>query len=166
MKVTVIYGSDNGNTRAAANQIATKLGGEAIDINKASTADFESSDLLVLGSPTYGFGDLQDDWDARIGVLKEANLLGKKVALFGLGDQITYVDTFADALGLLYDAVLERGAIVVGATATDGYDFSESHAVRDGRFVGLVLDDDNQGGETDERIARWVSQLTALAAAA
>lgn len=160
MKVTVIYGSDNGNTRAAATQIAAKLGGEVIDVALAEARNFEQNDLLILGTATYGFGDLQNDWDAKLSELKAANLKGKKVAVFGLGDQASYTDTFVDGMGHLYDAVNEAGATVIGATATDGYDFAESHAVREGKFVGLALDEDNQAGETTERITAWTALLS------
>ncbi|RMF69726.1 MAG: flavodoxin FldA, partial [Cyanobacteria bacterium J069] len=42
---------------------------------------------------------------------------------------------------------------------TDGYDFNESKAVRDGKFVGLAIDEDNQSDLTTERIQSWVAQL-------
>lgn len=59
MKVTVIYGTDNGNTQNAAIQIASQLGGKVFDITLVAISDFEDCDLLILGTPTYGFGDLQ-----------------------------------------------------------------------------------------------------------
>jgi flavodoxin I len=159
VQVQVIYATDNGNTQNAATQIASKLGATATDIASASKSDLEGFDLLILGTPTYGFGDLQSDWEQQISLLKEVDLKGKKVALFGLGDQASYNDTFVDGMGLLYDAVTELGATVVGATSTEGYDFSQSHAVRDGKFVGLALDEDNQSDETEQRIDAWVAQL-------
>lgn len=159
MTVHVIYGSDSGRTKAAAGKIAAKLNGKVINISDATTADFESCDLLVLGSPTYGEGDLQPDWETGVDLIAEADLTGKKVALFGLGDQNTYPDSFVDALGTLFDAVTERGAEVVGFTDTKGYEFEGSTAVRDGQFVGLVLDQDNQAAKSEKRIASWTSQI-------
>lgn len=159
MQVAVIYATDNGNTKQAAESIASKLGGIAKDVASVSSADFKGCDLLILGTPTYGFGDLQSDWEQQISLLKDASLAGRKVALFGLGDQASYCDTFVDGMGLLYDAVVEQGATVVGATSTEGYEFTQSLAVRDGHFVGLALDEDNQSGETEARISAWVAQL-------
>ncbi|MCR6632355.1 MAG: flavodoxin FldA [Magnetospirillum sp.] len=160
MSITVIYGSDGGGTKAVASRIAAKLKGQAVDIRKAKPADFENCDLLVLGSPTYGLGELQCDWEDHIGKLDEVNLEGKAVALFGTGDQMTYPDSFVDAIGILYDRVVEKGARVVGFTDTEGYDFTGSVAVRDGRFVGLALDEDNQSSQTERRITAWTNQLT------
>jgi flavodoxin I len=159
MVVTVIYGSDGGATEALAGRIAAKAGGRRLNIKAAKVADFESCDLLILGSPTYGLGDLQCDWEDNLGTLKSANLARKRVALFGTGDQMSYPDTFADALGLLYDHVSGQGALVVGGTDIAGYDFQASAAVRDGRFVGLVLDQDTQPSKSEGRIAAWISQL-------
>ena len=159
MTVHVIYGSDSGRTRAAAGKIAAKLDGKVIDIKDASTDDFEGCDLLVLGVPTYGIGELQSDWEEGIDTLNAAELSGKKVALFGLGDQAGYPDSFVDAIGTLYDALIEKGANVVGFTDTKGYEFEGSTAVRDDKFVGLVLDQDNQAGKSEKRIAAWTSQI-------
>ncbi len=159
MTVHVIYGSDSGRTKATAGKIAAKLDAKVINVKDATAADFEGCDLLVLGSPTYGEGDMQSDWETGVDVLAEADLSGKKVALFGLGDQSTYPDSFANAIGTLYDAVVEKGAEVVGFTDTKGYEFEGSTAVHDGQFVGLVLDQDNQAGKSEKRIAAWTSQI-------
>ena len=160
MSVTVIFGSDQGCTRGVANRIAKKLNGKSLDIKQARPSDLEACQLLVLGCPTYGFGDLQSDWEENIGVLDEADLTGKKVALFGTGDQVNYPDSFIDAVGILYDRVVAKGAQVVGFTETAGYDFTGSAALRDGRFVGLALDEDNESGKSERRISAWISQLT------
>jgi len=160
MKVTVVYGSSNGSTEQIAVIIAWKIGGKSINVASAKTNDFENSDLLILCTPTYESGGLQQDWEDRLDVLKEANLSGKKVALFGLGDQSSYPDSFVDAMGILYDAVTEKGATVIGETATSGYEFTNSRAVRDGKFVGLAVDEDGQPSETAQRIATWIAQLS------
>ncbi|ALK09915.1 flavodoxin FldA [Blastochloris viridis] len=159
MSVNVIFGSDGGATKAVASRIAKHTHGRAIDIKSATAADFENCTLLILGAPTYGAGDLQVDWEANIDKLAKASLAGKKVALFGTGDQIGYPESFVDAMGILYEHVVERGAIVVGFTDTAGYDYTASKAERDGRFVGLALDQDTQSSKTEKRITEWVSRL-------
>jgi flavodoxin I len=160
MSTTIIYGSDSGATRAVANKIAKKVPARLVDIKAASAADFEGCDLLILGAPTYGAGELQVDWEDRLDVLKAADLTGRKVALFGLGDQATYPDTFLDALGTLYDIVVEKGAEVVGHGDADGFEFEASTALRDGRFVGLAVDQDNQASKTEKRISAWIARFT------
>ncbi|MFD2182954.1 flavodoxin FldA [Rhodoplanes azumiensis] len=160
MSVNVIFGSDAGATKAVAARIAKRVQGKAIDVAKATTADFESCSLLILGSPTYGAGDLQTDWEfGGLDKLAAANIAGKTVALFGTGDQASYPDSFVDAMGLLYDQVIAKGAVVVGFTETAGYDYTASKAERDGKFVGLALDEDGESSKSDKRITAWISQL-------
>ncbi|WP_096701917.1 flavodoxin FldA [Magnetospirillum sp. 15-1] len=159
MNVTVIFGSDAGATKEVASRIAKRIGARLLDVQEARTADYEGCDLLILGGPTYGMGELQTDWDLYINQLKGADLLSRKVALFGTGDQMTYPDSFVDAMGILYDKVVARGAEVIGFTDTAGYDFSCSTALRDGRFVGLALDEDTQSNLTNGRIDAWLEQL-------
>lgn len=62
-------------------------------------------------------------------------------------------------MGILESKISELGGKTVGYWSTDGYEFNESQAVRNGKFVGLALDEDNQADLTDERISDWVTQL-------
>jgi len=159
MKTTnILYGSTTGNTERAAKQIAALLNGKAIAIRNAQAADFEA-DLLILGTSTWGIGDLQDDWSAELGKLQTASLKGRTVALFGLGDQSSFSSSYLDGLGTLYDAVVAGGAHVIGTWPIEGYRYSESQAVRNGAFVGLALDDDNEASLTPQRIAAWCDVL-------
>ncbi|MDR1343070.1 MAG: flavodoxin [Prevotellaceae bacterium] len=160
-KVGIFYGSSGGNTQSVAASIAKKLGVDSLDVydvGKAGAGDLAPYDVLLLGSSTWGLGDLQEDWEGFIRTVALADLSGKKVALFGCGDSQSYSDTFCDAVGAIYRAVKDK-ATVVGFTATDGYSFDASEAVVNGQFVGLVVDEDNESNLTGERIDRWVAQL-------
>ena len=157
-EIKIVYGSTTGNTELAAEKIAEALGGTAINAAAADAGAFQA-DLLILGTSTWGAGDLQDDWIAAAPLLESVDLKGRKVALFGLGDQVGFSDTFADGVGTLLRKVLDKGADVIGHTKTDGYDFLSSTAAADGRFAGLILDDNNQADQTDSRIAAWCGQL-------
>jgi flavodoxin I len=159
MSVTIIYGSDSGCTRDIAKKIAAKTKGKAIDIADAERVDMENCSLLILGCPTYADGELQTDWSAHIGTLEEAELADKRVAIFGTGDQVSFPDSFVDAIGILHDIVVRKGANVIGYTDPDGYDFSRSAALRDGKFVGLAIDEDSQSSKTEARVTAWLSQL-------
>jgi len=48
---------------------------------------------------------------------------------------------------------------MVGFTSTDDYDHQGSKAERDGKFVGLLCDEDNQYDLSEERAKAWVEQL-------
>jgi flavodoxin I len=116
-------------------------------------------DKLILGCPTWNIGELQSDWDRLLPQMDTLDLSGRQVALFGLGDEGGYPDTYQDAIGIIGEKARERGATLVGFWPTAGYDFLESRGVEDGMFMGLMLDDDNAPELTPERIKVWVQQL-------
>ncbi|MCS5422346.1 MULTISPECIES: flavodoxin [Psychrilyobacter] len=158
MKVGIYYGSTIGDTAS----IAEKLGGffnvEAVSISEGLT-NIDNFDLILLGSSTWGYGDLQDEWNDEIESLKKMNLAGKKVGLFGTGDQESYVDTFCDALGIIGEAVREAGGEIIGFTSRDSYNFDDSKALEDNNLMGLAIDVNNQDDMTSSRIENWVEQL-------
>ncbi len=162
-KIGLFYASSTGNTEQAAKLIKKKMSTFDVDTKDiANCVDnaMKEYDLLIFGVSTWGEGDLQDDWEDFLANLNEENLLNKTVAIFGLGDQENYCSNFLDAMGIIYDKVVESGATVVGSWPTDGYNFNESLAQRDGEFVGLALDEDNQNELTDERINNWIEIIT------
>ena len=159
MNVKVIFGSTTGNTENVANQIAAAFGVDAVNVASATADDF-NADLLVLGTSTWGAGDLQDDWAASgMALLEGADLAGKKVAVFGEGDQIGFGDTYCDAMGILAKKAAERGAEIVGKTSTEGYQHTASQAVDGDQFLGLALDENNQAELTEGRLAAWIESI-------
>jgi flavodoxin I len=158
----IFYGSTSGNTEAAAKKIKEYIGeAELINVNSLDVASMTAYDNIIIGTLTWGVGDLQDDWGMLIDQLSGLNLSGKKIAFFGTGDQEAYSDTYVDAIGILYDALQNSKAEFIGAWPTDGYNHSDSKAERNGVFVGLALDDDNQPELTEQRIKQWVEQIKA-----
>ncbi len=156
-KTIVVYGSSTGTCESIANTIAEKLGVEAINVSDFSTEVVAENDNLILGSSTWGAGELQDDWYDGINVLKGADLSGKTVAIFGCGDSESYSDTFCSAMKEIYDAA--QGANILPGVSTDGYTFDDSEAVVDGKFVGLALDDVNEDDQTEGRIDAWLAAI-------
>ena len=162
--IGIFYGSSNGTTENIAQMIGKQLNvesGDIHDVSKSSAQDLEGYEVLLLGSSTWGSGDLQDDWFDFIEEAKKANLSGKKVALFGCGDSATFSDTFCDAIGTIYQELQGTGCTFIGAVDTDGYSFDDSTAVVDGKFVGLALDEMNEDDMTGDRIQAWVENLKA-----
>jgi flavodoxin I len=160
-KIGIFYGSSTGQTEAVAEKLYRFLGEDKADllnVDHASPKDLESYPFLVLGTPTWALGDMQDDWEEFIDELEAADLKKKKVALFGLGNQDTYPDSFADGVGVLYNK-LKGKTTIVGEWPNVGYQFNESLALKGKRFVGLILDQENQANRTDERLQKWVDIL-------
>ena len=160
--IGIFYGSSTGNTEAAAKQIQKELGADIVktfDVVNAKANDIEQFPNVIFGASTWGIGDIQDDFEDFLSEIASANLGGKKAAIFGYGDQDTYADSFVDAIGLIYEALENKGCEVVGKTSIEGYEYDESKAEVNGQFVGLPLDEENQSDLTDERIKSWVEQL-------
>ena len=167
-KTGIIFGTDTGKTRKIAKQIHKMIGSDAIDkpinINRCSVDELLAFDNLIIGTPTLGEGELpglsvdceSESWEEIIDDIEDADFTGKKIALYGLGDQEGYPDEFVDALGELYDIFKGAGATIVGRWPNKGYEFTSSEALDGDEFVGLVLDLDNQSGLTDERLAAWL----------
>ena len=158
-KTIVVYGSSTGTCEAIAGKIAEKLGVEAINVSDLTADVIAENDNLLIGTSTWGAGELQDDWYDGVDMLKGADLSGKVVAVFGCGDSASYSDTFCGAMKELYDAAKAGGATVVGEVDIDGYTFDDSDAVVDNKFVGLALDDINEDDKTDGRIDAWLEQI-------
>ena len=161
-KTCIIYGSSTGTCQAIAEKIAGRLGLAQADVYDVAniTADTVSGyKNLLLGTSTWGAGELQDDWYDGLEKLKGADLVGKTVALFGCGDCESDGDTFCAAMAERYEGLKGSGVKFVGQVSTDGYTFDDSAAVIDGQFIGLPLDDVNEDDKTDGRVEAWIEQI-------
>jgi flavodoxin I len=161
-KTGLFYGgSPKGSTYKVAALIQKELGKKNVDIHNIADvrpADIEQYENLIMGTSAWGIGDMHRDWELFIDDLAEINFEGKKVALFGLGDQKMYPESFADGMGTIYCRVPDK-SVVVGFWPLDGYKYYFSAAEKDGQFVGLVIDDDSQPELTEERIKKWAEIL-------
>lgn len=110
-KTVIIYGTSTGTCEDLAGRIGAKLGvNNIINVTDLDDSIIAENDNLILGTSTWGAGEMQDDWYDGIKVLKSANLEGKTVALFGCGDSESYPDTFVGGMAELYN-VAKYGAI-------------------------------------------------------
>ena len=172
-RIGLFFGSNTGKTRKVAKMIKKRFDdatmAEPLNVNRATPEGLAQYPFLILGTPTLGEGLLpglsadceNESWEEFLPKLQDVDFSGKTVAIYGLGDQIGYAEEFLDAMIVLYDFVIERGAKVVGAWPTEGYEFSHSEAVVDGQFVGLALDLDNQSGLTEQRLEAWLQSIAA-----
>jgi flavodoxin I len=159
MNTVVIYGSTTGTCEAIAQKIGNKLGAEVVNVSDITDDTINNADNLILGTSTWGAGEMQDDWYDGVNTLKGCDLSGKVIALFGCGDSDSYCDTFCGGMGELYNELKDSGAKFVGAVSQDGYTFDASDAVIDDKFIGLPLDDVNEEDQTDSRIDAWVEAI-------
>lgn len=161
-KIGLFYGTSTSKTATIAKKIKTAFGDAQIDVIPVETAwkkDFEGYDNIIIGVATWFDGELPNYWDEMRPELESLNMKNKKVAIFGLGDQVRYPENFIDGVGILAETFESVGAKLVGFTSTEGYQFEDSLALRDGKFMGLAIDFENQLKKIDERIKNWVEQL-------
>jgi flavodoxin I len=170
-KIGIFFGTDTGNTRRIAKDIQTILGSELaakpVNIRTASVDDLLQYDTLILGTPTYGEGELPglsngtstESWAEFLPKLAGYDFSGKTVAIYGLGNQKGYGKDFVSAMIFLHDSFKQCGATLLGASSIDGYNFKQSKAIIDGQFVGLALDQENQKDLTPSRLSAWLESL-------
>ncbi len=162
--IALFYGSSTCYTEMTAEKIQAFFGVDKVDIFNVANEPLVTAmfyQYLIFGIPTWDYGELQEDWEDVWQDIKELDLQGKKVALFGLGDQVGYPEWFVDAMGYLHSELLLRGATAVGYWPNTGYDFIESKALTPDKsqFVGLPLDEESQSELSSERIHKWCSTL-------
>jgi flavodoxin I len=166
-KIGLFFGPLKGSVHRVADKIKAAIGEQHVDmisVNDASVSDLEKYDLIIFGISTVGKETWDSnysntDWSKFFPNISKIDFSGKTVAIFGLGDHITYSSYFVNAMGMLAKDLLKNGATIVGQVDPSGYEFDESEAVIDGLFTGLPIDEDFEPELTDERIANWVNSL-------
>ena len=160
MATAIFFASSTGNSEEIAKKISEELNNiEIFDLAGTKIEKINEYDKLILGGSTWGDGELNDDWEDVWGNFCKLDLSNKTIALFGLGDQESYSDEFCSAMGIIYEQIVKSGAKIVGFTSTEGYYHDGSKAQINDKFVGLVIDEDNQSDLTDERIKIWVNEI-------
>lgn len=165
-KVGLYYNFDTQKTSKVAKKVKEEFekGGkyELVEVNAdehMTDQQFMAYDYMVIGASTWMDGELPYYWDEFVPAVEDLSMEGKKVAIFGLGDQSYSYENFVDAIGILAYLLEGQGAKLYGFTSTEGYNFVKSAGVRDHQFMGLAIDLENQAALTNERVENWVKQL-------
>lgn len=160
--IPLLYGSTTGNTERVAQKVAELWGGSApvklVDISQGCFDSIQAASCVLIAAPTWDFGELQQDWHDYWSHFVTLDFSAKRVALFGVGDQLGYPDYFQDAMGLVAEQVNSAGGRLVAPWPNEDYEFNASLALdkHTNCFVGLALDEDSQSWATDDRLARWL----------
>jgi flavodoxin I len=160
--IALIYSFNTRNTIKAAKEIKaafSKTSIEELNAEEITGKKFLEYKYLILGVPTWFDGEIPNYWDEFLPELQTLDLKGKKIAIFGNGDQVGYPGNFVDGIGIMGEILESLGATIVGETAIKGYSFEKSLALKNGKFSGLALDFENQLSLNKKRISDWVSQL-------
>jgi len=166
-KIGLFYGPLGGSTERVAKKVATALGTENVDlisVKDANIVDLEKYENVIFGMSTIGKETWEsdksaNDWDVFLPELEKVDYSNKVIAMFGLGDQISYDLHFVDALGIVAEKILPKGAKIVGRVGTEAYECRESLAIIEGKFIGLPVNEDFEPELTDERVNNWVQKI-------
>jgi len=161
-KIGLFYSFNTHRTSKVARLVADQFPADMVDhinIEEVKPEQFLAYENILMGSATWFEGELPNHWDEFVPTLEDLALQGKKIALFGLGNQEAYPFHFGDAIGTLAEIVSKCGATVVGEWPAEGYVFKTSGALRGSNFVGLMVDDESQPEQTEARVKAWVTQL-------
>ena len=166
-KIAIFFGPLGGAVHSVAQKVRNAIGEDKavlVPVKDAGVADLEKYDKIIFGISTVGKETWHskynnDDWANFLPEIGKTRYEGKTLAIFGLGDHLTYAATFVDHIGSLGRELIENGATLVGQVPTDGYEFDDSESIIDGKFMGLPVDEDFEPELTDERVNNWVEQL-------
>lgn len=166
-KTLIVFWPPNGSVNKAAEIVQQKIPNS--DITSLKLFDFnffKQYDFFIFGCSTVGADNWTEAYTGEqwVPFFKKAqdegyNLIGKKAAIFGLGNAVLYPNHFIDHVEILYNALISLGAQIIGKWPVDEYDYFESSAEENGFFHGLALDHDNEPELTETRITNWVKLL-------
>ena len=158
-RIGLMFGSTTSNSERTAETIWNTMQETELHDIKDGVEVLEQYENVIIVSPTWDYGDLQEDYIEAWDNLQTVNWSNKSIALVGLGDQVGYSDLYQDSMSTLYETIKKLGGTFVGFTSTDGHSFLKSEALRDGKFVGLAIDEDNQSNLTKERLNTWIQDI-------
>ena len=121
--VSIIYGSTTGNTERVAQLLKENIKDCTVTVSNVTDASNEmiEADIVLFGSSTWGYGELQDDFASYYDNMGNLPLSGKSVAVFGCGDSASFGEMFCEAVNLIESKLEECGAnLICDSLKVDG----------------------------------------------
>lgn len=114
--ILLIYTSMTGNTEAIADLIEAGAIESGLQVDRKEAIEIEANELLdykaiIIGSYTWGDGDVPDEFLDIYEDLQNFDLTGRKFAIFGSGD--TSYEHFCGAVDRLEASIKANGGEVV-----------------------------------------------------
>ena len=131
-KIAIFYGPVGGAVNRVAEKVKDAIGEDKVEmvaVKNATVEDLKKYDKIIFGMSTVG----KDSWDAQYDNVDWAKFLpeigktryeGKTIAIFGLGDHVTYAATFVDHIAVLAKELQENGAVLSGKVPADEYEYN------------------------------------------
>ena len=162
-KIAIVFSFNTQKTGKIAKRVKEAFGKDAnvemVNVEEVTVDEFLQYDNLICGTATWFDGELPNHWDEFVPELEDMDLKGKRIAIFGLGDQKGYPENFLDGMGILGEILEAQGGRLVGFTSTEEYSYESSRAERGDQFIGLGIDFESQGNKNKDRVNGWVRKL-------
>ncbi|MDG3073352.1 flavodoxin [Bacillus halotolerans] len=116
-KILLVYATMSGNTEAMADLIEKGLQEAEAEVDRFEAMDIDDAELfndyehIILGTYTWGDGDLPDEFLDLAEEMEALDFTGKTCAVFGSGD--TAYEYFCGAVDTLEAKIKERGGEIV-----------------------------------------------------
>ncbi|MCR6597272.1 flavodoxin [Bacillus halotolerans] len=116
-KILLVYATMSGNTEAMADLIEKGLQEAEAEVDRFEAMDIDDAELfndyehIILGTYTWGDGDLPDEFLDLVEEMEALDFTGKTCAVFGSGD--TAYEYFCGAVDTLEEKIKERGGEIV-----------------------------------------------------
>ncbi|CAN2252101.1 flavodoxin [Bacillus vallismortis] len=116
-KILLVYATMSGNTEAMADLIEKGLQEAEAEADRYEVMDIDDAELfndydhIMMGTYTWGDGDLPDEFLDLAEDMDEIDFSGKTCAVFGSGD--TAYEFFCGAVDTLEAKIKERGGEIV-----------------------------------------------------
>ena len=116
-KIKIIYSTLGGNTELVVQKVVELLPStidcSVIRVDTANQTDIESCELVILACPTYGQGSLESQFPKFLKSV-QGIIVGKKLAIIGLGDTRYYPEYLTESGSILEDWVkTNKGELLV-----------------------------------------------------
>lgn len=137
MRIAVVYASGSGNTKALTDQIVNRLGGyvKVFDVKDVDVTKLVNFDVLIVGSYTWGDGDLPVRMKKFYERLETVDISHMKTAVFGTGE--TGYFHYCRAVDMLRDMLFAKSEKLLVTLKVEQM-FSESDVPRIDRFAEIV----------------------------
>lgn len=115
-KILMVYCSMTGNTETIAGLVekGVKEGGLEIvrkDVLEVEAREITNYGTVILGSYTWGDGEIPDEFLDFYDEISTLDFTGKKFAVFGSGD--TSYENFCGAVNILEEMIVENGGEII-----------------------------------------------------
>lgn len=131
---------------------------DLFNVNSIKPDKIKSYPNIILGSSAWDISEIQNDMEYFFHDIDFHTSGQNRIALFALGNQQFYPNSFMNSMGHMYDKLYAMDATIVGKCSNEGYGFNKSKAFQDNQFFGLPHDNEMDEKLTRQKIKSWVKQ--------